>query len=286
MTINIMAATGQLGQRVVQSIIKDQSSADNITASVRSPEKALEMEQQGVNVSYADYDDIQSMENAFRGSEVLVLIPSPDPVESRIIQHFNALEAAKKAGVRRIVFASFSCAIPESRFLFAPFLLYAESKLRLSGMDWTILRNYMYMDSILNSIPEFTETGKVSYPVRSGRIAYICRDDLARATATVALNSGHSGKIYQLSGSRALSAAEMAGVVSRVLDKSIEAEVISEQKYEESRRKLKIPEPFIRLLISSFQAIDNKEFETVTGDVESITGKPPESLEEYLKRSV
>ena len=72
------------------------------------------------------------------------------------------MEAAKEVGVQRVLFSSLSTAKLTSRFLIAPFLLYAESKLRLSGLEWTILRNGMYLDPVAEWLPELVELGDIS----------------------------------------------------------------------------------------------------------------------------
>lgn len=141
MKINVTAATGQLGTKAVHALLEQGVAADDIVVSVRSPQKADEFAQKGITVRHADYEKPDTLVTAFRDTDILLLIPSSAPVEPRVMQHYHALEAAKSTGVNRIVFASFMAATPTSKFLIAPFLLYAESRLRLSGLDWIILRD-------------------------------------------------------------------------------------------------------------------------------------------------
>lgn len=282
MIVNVTAATGQLGRRAVQELL-DRSI--DVVATVRSPDRARSLLSAEVTVRHGDYDRPETLVSAFADTDVLLLIPSAVPVEQRIGQHFHALQAAKEAGVRRVVFASFMAATPESRFNIAPFLLYAESKLRLSGLDWTIARDGMYLDPIADWLPELMRMGRLPYPVREGRVAYLCREDLARALAAACIDERHSQQVYRLTGSRAVSMPELAEVISRVTGKAIRFDSVSEDEFVEICRAGDEPEEMISALLSMYRAVDNGEFEEVTDDVTTLTGRPAESVEAYLERS-
>lgn len=287
MTINVMGATGQLGRRVMQALIDQGASPGDLVASVRSPDKARGLAAQGISVRLADYDDQAMMVRAFDETEVLLLIPSTARVEPRIMQHYNALKAAWTSGVKRVVFCSLSsAAFPNSRFFVTPYLLYAELKLRQSRMGWTILRNGMYLDPVADWMPELVEMGRLPYPVRGGTVAYIARHDLARATAAACLNDQHAGKVYELTGSEALSMDALAGAISEATGHQIPFHEITENEYAEICRSGKdyIPEALIPLLISLYHAVDHDEFAHVTDHVEQLTGTPPERAGDYLRR--
>jgi|GEM_PF-106808 len=289
MKINVLGATGQLGRKVVQSLLDQGASAGDLMATVRNPGKAEDLEDLGVTVRKGDYEDPTSLRIALQGTEILMLVPTTAPVEPRIQQHFNAVEAAKECGVRRILFASLSTAgFLDSKFLITPFLLYAESKLRLSGMDWTILRNNLYLDPIADWIPELVEMKRLPYPVKQGRVAYVSRDDLARASAAACLNSGHSNQVYELSGPDALSMEELAITISRVTGRSVRFDSVTEEEFAEVCRQgtEDVPDFFIEILTSLYRAVDNKEFKAVTNHVERITGTRSETVESYLRGSL
>lgn len=286
MKVNVIGATGQLGRKVIGELLKQGAVPTDLIASIRSPDKARDLAEQGVDVRRADYDDPPSLHEAFQGTDLLLIIPSLAHVEQRILQHFNALEAAKQSKVKRVVFASFMAATPTSKFLIAPFMLYAESKLRLSGLEWTILRDGMYLDPVAEWVPQLVQTGRLPYPVEKGRVAYICRDDIARALAAACLGDGHSGQLYELTGPEALSMPGLAEAISRATGKPVEFQQISEDEYGDICRADNTPEPMIEFLTSMYRAVDNGEFEIVTDHVERLTGTPPESVESYLRRAV
>lgn len=284
MNINVVGGTGQLGARILRVLLKRAVPPEDLIVSVRSPEKARAFGQQGMRVRLADYDRSETLEAAFQETDVLMLIPSMAGVEHRIGQHAGALQAAAAAGVRRIVLTSFSAARADSKFEMAPFYLYAESKLRLSGMEWTILRNGMYLDPVADWAPALADTGRLPYPVQHGRVAYICRDDLARASAAACLESGHAGRLYELTGSESLSMPELASALADATGRPIAFERVSEAEFAAICRSDGVPEPIISILASMYRAVDNGEFETVTDDVATLAGAEPEKTAAYLRR--
>ncbi len=282
MNVNVVAATGRLGTKVMQALLEAGNNAGQLIVSVRSPEKAKEFFKQGVEVRYADYNDPASLTKAFRDSDVLLLIPTFEFVEPRIVQHFNALQAARKCRVGRVIDIGFAGANPESKFMMAPYYLYAESKTRLCGLDWTIVRNGMYLDPVADWVPDLLPGGRLPYPVDHGKIAYISRDDIAGALAAICLTGGHSQKVYTLTGPKAVSMSELAAAVAKATGKPFVFRQVSEDEFADICRADGTPEEVIELFNSMYRAVDAGEFETVTDHVRLLTGTPPQSVEDYM----
>lgn len=286
MTINIAAATGHLGRLVVEELIRQGIDPDNLIASVRNVDKAEDLFDIDFHIRYADFEDHSSMLSAYEDTDVLLLITSTAPVEPRVQQFANALSAAQAAGVRRIAFCSFIATSPESRFLMNPFYLYAESKLRLSEMTWTILRNGMYLDPVADWAPGLAEMGRLPYPVDWGKVAYISREDLASATAAALLGDDHANRVYELTGPKAVSMPELAAALSEATGKEILFDRVSEEEFARMCREDGIPDHMVRILLSMYEAVDRGEFERVTDHVEKLTGQAAATPESFLQKSI
>jgi NAD(P)H dehydrogenase (quinone) len=124
------------------------------------------------------------------------------------------------------------------------------------------------------------------YPVREGRVAYISRDDLARAIAAVCLKEGHSGSVYELTGPEAVSMPRLAEAISAASGTAVAYQQVSEEEFAAVCRAGGDPEPLVQILVSMYRAVDAGEFERVTDHVERLTGTPAETVETYLKRAV
>ena len=286
MKINVLGATGGLGSRVVDALLEGGLRAEDLIASSRRPERAQRFRELGIDIRRADYNVPETLSSALEGTDVLMLIPSAIDVEPRIIQHSNILEAARAARVQRVVLASFSAARTDSEFLIAPFLVYAESRLRTSGLRWTILRNGMYLDPLVDWAPALAAMGRLPYPVRKGRVAYVSRDDLSRACAAACALDGHAGKAYELTGPQALSMQDLASNLTYATGQTIRFDEVTEEQFAEICRADQVPEADIAILASMYRAVDHGEFEHVSDDIRLLTGTPPMAARDYLRESL
>ncbi len=286
MKINVIGATGQLGGRIVKELLRQGGPDVQVIASARNPAKARGRFGDQVEIRHADYDAPATLKSSFAGCDVVGLVPTFAPVEARVQQHAAALAAAKEAGVARVVFSSVSTAAVESEFVVAPFIVYAECKLRQSEMGWTILRNGMYADPLADYVPELVKTGRIPYPAGQGRINYVCRDDLARATAAACLSDASAGRVFELTGPEAISVAELAEIVSRVTGKPVQYDPASESDFADMCRGPGVPEYLPHAFATMYRAVARGEFDKVTDHIEELTGAPAEGVEAYLRRSL
>ncbi len=176
MKINILAETGQLGSRIVEALLTEGTCCGDLIVSRRNPAKARHLADRGIEVRHADLDRPKTLLPAFTGTDVLMLISSMAAVEHRITQHECAVTSAALANVGRVVMARASAARTDSPFPVAPFLLYAESKLRLSGLDWSIRRNGLYLDPLADWAPRPGQDGAATLSRPNGtRRLYLSR---------------------------------------------------------------------------------------------------------------
>src|SRR5690606_8421772 len=155
MKIAVTGATGQLGHIVV-SKLKEVIDAKNIFALVRSPQKAANL---GIEVREADYDRPGSLGGALQSIDTLVLI-SGSEIGKRAVQHENVIEAAKKAGVKRIVYTSLLHADTSSLSL-ADEHVATENLLKHVNIPFTILRNGWYVENYASAIASGMESGTI-----------------------------------------------------------------------------------------------------------------------------
>ena len=286
MKINVFGATGGLGSRVVDALLDRGVPPGDLIACSRSPDRIRRFKQPGIDIRRADYDVPETLSGALKGTDVLMLIPSATDVEPRILQHSNILDAARSEGVKRVVLTSSSAARTDSEFLIAPYLVYAESRLRTSGLGWTILRNGIYLDPLVAWAPALAAMGRLPYPVSRGRIAYVSRDDLARACAAACALDRHADQVYELTGLRALSMSDLASALTSATEQTIRFDEVTEEQFAEICRADNVPEPDIAILTSLYRAADHGEFEHVSDDIRLLTASPPMAAQDYLRESL
>lgn len=105
MKILVTGATGKLGTKVVETLLKS-IPASQLAVSVRNPEKAEGLQARGVEVRHGDFDRPETLDSAFAGIDRLLIISTDGDNETRIRQHTNAIAAAQRAQVGFIAYTS------------------------------------------------------------------------------------------------------------------------------------------------------------------------------------
>ncbi|NIT60812.1 MAG: NAD(P)H-binding protein, partial [Aliifodinibius sp.] len=105
MNIGITGSTGHLGNFVIEELLNEGVAPAHIVALARSPEKAAALKDKGIDVRIGDYTKPETLEEAFKGVDRLLMISASD-IGQRRDQHRNVVEAAKEAGVKHLVYTS------------------------------------------------------------------------------------------------------------------------------------------------------------------------------------
>lgn len=247
MTIAITAATGQLGRLVIEKL-KARLPAADIVALARNPTKAADL---GVTVRAGDYTQPAALKSALAGVTTLLLISSSE-IGQRAAQHRNVIEAAKAAGVRRIVYTSLLHA-DISTLSLAGEHRETEAMLKASGITTTILRNGWYTENYTGSIGGALAGGAFIGSAGEGRIASAAREDYAEAAVAVLTDAGHDGKThdgktYELAGDAAYTLAELAAEISHQTGKSIPYKDLPAADYAAALVGFGLPEGFAQAI--------------------------------------
>jgi NAD(P)H dehydrogenase (quinone) len=278
----ITGASGKLGRAVATALLR-QTSAAAVRLGTRSPDKLASFGEAGAAIVAADFEDRSSLERLFNGCSVVLVISGDAPNGPRIRQHAAAFEAAKSAGVSRIVYTSFANPSPESHFLVAPSHVESERMLRGLGVPFTILRNSLYGENIM--IEAARATGELMQPHSDGRAAYIGYADVAKATAGALLGNGHENRTYEITGPEALNHFEIAERLSAAWGRPIRVRNVAPEAYAESLRGRGLPSFIIELLVSLHAAIGAGEYAPVSSDAAMLAGGTIESVSAFLARA-
>ena len=220
MTIAITGATGQLGRLAIAAL---QARGAHPIALARDPSKLS-----GVAARAFDYDAPDLA--ALSGVEVLVLISSNDLDGDRVAQHLRVIEAAKAAGVRRIVYTSLLRADAASMVLVQAHKP-TEAALAASGLAVTLLRNGWYTENYTAALGAALAHGAILGAAGQGQLSTAARADYAEAIAVTALDEAHAGKTYELAGDQSYTLADLAAEVSRQSGRSVAYVNLPEAEY-------------------------------------------------------
>jgi len=281
-TLLVTGASGQLGRRVIQLLVE--TGAQNLIAGTRKPENLADIAAQGVTVRHVDFDDAASMAAAFTGVDRLLLI-STDVVGvpgARQQQHLAAVQAAAKAGVKHIIYTSLVNPV-ETPVTLAPDHAATEAALAATQMGWTILRNNIYADSLPQTLKQAQQFGgQLFSAVGTGRIAWVTRDDCARAAAA-ALVAGFDGqRVLNITGPEALSQVDLAQMGSQLTGQPITYVPLPAEVLSSNLAGAGLPPAIVDLIVSFDTASAQGKFESVSNDFESLTGHKATRVVDFL----
>ncbi|BBD22977.1 SDR family oxidoreductase [Streptococcus constellatus] len=282
MIYTITSATGQLGQKVVAEAQK-QLDTNEIRLSVRSPQKASQYAAAGIDVRAADYLDVDSMVEAWSGTDVLIYIPSiSHPSIVRVPEFENSVVAAERAGVKHFIFVGFFADQVNSPFHMAAFFAYANTRLASAGFSYSIIKNAMYADPLVPYLPELIERKAVIYPMGNSKMSFISREDSAVAIVKLAISSALQGKTYILTQGRNYTMLELADLLSEISGHEIDYQPVT---VEEFAALYDQPKGFGVVLASLYQAGSQGCLDIVTDDFRTITGRQATDLKTYMKKN-
>jgi NAD(P)H dehydrogenase (quinone) len=278
--ILITGASGQLGQAVLQTLLKQGQT--NLIGTTRSPEKLADFAKKGVEIRTADFAQPEGLADAFKGAARLLVISGTE-VGIRVQQHKNAIDAAKKAGVRHIMYTSLVNA-EKSIAAVAPDHVATESHIKQSGLQYTFLRYNTYSENLLFSLPNAIETGMFYGCAGDGKVAYVTRQDCANSAAGALINAArYENTVFEITGPASYSGAEVASLVSEIKNKKIAYKDLSPEEYKAALIKSGLPEHVAELFVSFDLSTKHGDVASVSDAVEELSGEAPHDLRSFLK---
>ncbi|WP_058764733.1 SDR family oxidoreductase [Exiguobacterium chiriqhucha] len=279
----ITGATGKLGSKIVDVLLKSVP-ASELAVSVRNPEKAEALKAKGVDVRQGDFDKPETLDEAFKGVERLLIISADGDNDTRIRQHANAVEAAERAGVSFIAYTSLADAT-ESQNLMAPPHVETEGAIERTGIPHAFLRNNWYLENELGSIQGVIAGAPWVTAARDGKVGWALQDDYAEAIANVLMADDFEQDIFELSGPLHTQA-ELVEALGEVLGREVPLQEVSTEAYAGVMRGAGVPEGAIPIVVGIQDSIRNGSLEVESNDFELVLGRPVTPLKEALQKLI
>lgn len=279
--IAVTGATGVVGGSVARRLANGGIAQRLI---VRSPGRTPALP--GAEVAQASYGDPVSAVAALTGIDTLFMVSGAESPD-RLADHLIFLDAAARAGVRRILYTSFFSASAASTFLLGRDHWHTEKRIRELGFEFTFLRDNLYAEALLDFAgPE----GVLRGPAGDGRISAVARADVIDAAVAVLTPAAqamdrrttHDGVTYRLTGPAALTLDEVADIITRVTGRQVRYQPQTLAEAYETRAGYGAAEWQVEAWVSTYTAIALGELAEVTDDVQRVTGHPATSLAALL----
>jgi NAD(P)H dehydrogenase (quinone) len=279
----VTGASGQLGRRVVELLLAQR--AGRVIAGTRDPEKVADLAAKGAEVRRVDFDDVASLDAAFAGVDRLLIV-STDAVDRpgrRLEQHLRAIGAADRAGVGHVVYTSLTRPEPGSPVTIAPDHWGTEQAIGALRAGSTILRDNLYADYLPYTLPQAAASGQLHTARGDGRIAFVLREDCARAAAAALADDVDGRRVIDVTGPDALSGEDLARIASELGGKRVVHVPVTADALRAGMIGAGMPAGVADLMVSFDLAAARGDLGHVSDGVDRLTGRPPTSVAAFLR---
>jgi uncharacterized protein YbjT (DUF2867 family) len=207
----VTGATGNVGREVAGQLIQR---AVNVKAAVRLSNTTC-IAEGAIPVEF-DFQDESTFDAALDGVDRVFLMRPPHMSDAKAFRPF--IQAMERSGVNQVAFLSVQGA---GRNVFVPHHA-IEVQLKRSSLSWTLLRPSFFMQNLTTThLSEIRDRDEIYVPAGNGRTNFVDVADIGEVAAMCLTTTGHQGKAYEITGTEALTYAQVAQILTDALGRKI-----------------------------------------------------------------
>ena len=284
--ILVTGALGNIGRSVVDGLL---AAAPPVPPAPPVPVRAADIDPDRIAEAFGaaveavrfDFTDPATWPAAFDGVELMFLMRPPH-ISNIDRDMAPALEAAKAAGVRHVVFLSLQGAetnkvVPHAK---------VEAWLRASGLVWTFVRPSFFMENLSTThAADIRDRNEIYVPAGTGRTSFVAaRDVAAVAVATLLDPAAHRDTAWTPTGTEALTYVEVAEILSDVLGRRITYAKPGALGYaRHAKNVLGMPLPMVGVTTAIYSIARMGKAAGLTDDVRTVTGRDPITFRDWAQ---
>jgi uncharacterized protein YbjT (DUF2867 family) len=274
----ITGATGDIGSKVVELLIHR---GYRPRVFVRGAEKARSRFGDRVDIFVGDLADTKTLHTALEGIDGLFLVNSgPEiPVRDEL-----AAKAAKAVGVRHLV--KLSSMDVQQGLAIGAWHERGEAAIRASGIPFTFVQPTGFMSNLLAWAPSIKTEGIVRSSTGDGRRAFIHSDDIAAVAAEALTTHTYIGESLPITGPEALTFAEVTSKIATAIGKQLSFQPITDDEARQRYSAISSSTEETEAHVALWRAIREGRLATVTPNVESILGRKPIPMDQWITENV
>lgn len=284
MTILVTAASGQLGRLVVDALLERGVAPAELVATARDTAKLQSAAERGVRTAVLDYDRPETIAAALDGVDTVLLISGSAP-GARAVGHRNVIDAAKAAGVAKLVYTSVPNATT-AEFVLAPDHKATEEAIAASGVPAVIARHNWYTENYVGDVQQAAESGTIIASVGDGKVASATRADLAAGLAALLTEDGHLGAVYDFSGEHAWGYEELAAAASELTGREVAFTPVSSEEHVAALEAAGLDAGTAGFVAGIDDGIRRGVLANADGTLARLIGRPTTSLVDGLRQAI
>ena len=161
---------------------------------------------------------------------------------------------------------------------------HCEQMIQNIGVDWTILRASWFCQNFSESfLLESVLTDTIYLPVADIKEPFIDVEDIADVAVAALTEDGHSGQLYELTGSRMYTFTQAVDEIATATGRQIQFVQIPTEKYLEALKAEQLPPDLIWLIGYLFDTVLDGRNAYLTDGVQRALGRQPRSFSDYVR---
>lgn len=278
--ILITGATGNIGRELVMQLAQ---TGKPFAVMVRNAAKAQQMMGQipGIRIVEGDVNKTLTLPKALEGVERAFLLTPSD--YRQVEQQRNFINAAKAAGVKHIVKLSVVGAAPDAPAQLMRWHAQSERELEQSGIAWTHIRPHVFYQYWLQLVYPINMTGGFYASLKENvPLPAIDIRDIATVAVRCLTEPGHEGKVYRLTGPEALTNAQVAEKIGKVMGKPVSYSYMPPEQTKAGMMQMGMQPWFVDFVVGMDEAYSTGNYGEVTFDFYKLTGRQPISADQFF----
>ncbi|CAI7981211.1 NAD(P)H dehydrogenase (quinone) [Frankia sp. Hr75.2] len=266
--ILVTGGTGKSGSRVV-SLLKDKGV--RVRVGSRSGEPPF------------DWTDRNTWDAALESVEKVYVVPFDGELLTRPF-----VQRCQELGVKRVVllsgrgvdvlgYAGENNAAGKTH-------IDGEDAVRACRLEWTILRPAWFAQNFSEGFfLDAVRSGELRLPAGYGAASFIDAEDIAAVAVAALIENGHAGRIYELSGPRAVTIAEAAATISQATGRTVRYVPMSPEDFVAELVAQGWPQPDAEDYADAVSPIRRGMDSHISDGVQRALGRPPRDFSDFVR---
>jgi uncharacterized protein YbjT (DUF2867 family) len=273
----VLGATGNVGRHVVGELV---ASGTQVRAHTRDAARAAEVIP-GAELFEGELTD-DLLEGAVDGVDAVFLLSAHGYAMGE--GQLRVIRALRRSGVRIVKLSGTSSAITPDGPHACRQHWEVEQVLKASGQPFVILRPNSFMQVLIGQImlPALNASGAIPNALGPSGISLIDARDVAAVAARTLTSDAWDGETLVLTGPRAITYREIAGLVSEIRGEQVPVADITPADVRVAMLARGLQPWEAEHFEEMYQLFRDGESAFVTDTVERVTGAPPRTVEAYL----
>lgn len=257
----VLGATGKTGRRIVSSL-EEQGVPVRLGSRSASPS--------------FDWNNSTNWDECLEGVTKIYINYAPDlamPGATDAISELARL--ARSAGVKHLVLLS-GRGEEEAQA--------CEAIIQASGIDWTIVRASWFNQNFSEgAFVDMVQAGEITLPDVSTPEPFVDVNDIAEVVVVALTQPGHVGELYEVTGPRMLSLAEIAEELSKATGRAIKYTPVPHDAFVQGVAASGAPQDVQWMLDYLFATVLDGRNAYLTDGVQRALGREPKDFADYAK---